>query len=368
MKNRNYGIDLLRIISMIFIVILHILGQGGIIENSIQFSLNYQLVWLLEIIAYTGVNIYAIISGYVGIDSKFKYKNIFKLTIQVMFYTIGITLLFKIFNPNAVTNARIIESFFPFAIEHYWYFTAYFGMFFFIPFMQKLVNSFEKNDAKRFITSFFIIFSILPIIFRADIYYMNWGYHVLWLSLLYMIGGCIKKFGFNNFIEKHLLTAYIICNLITILGKIAMEYIMVKIKGPGFLDLTLVSYTSPTMVLSSIVLVMLFAKLKIKDIFIKIIEFLAPLSFSVYLIHTEPLIWINLLKNSFISYASYNPVLLVFAVLATALIIYIVCIFIEYIRVLLFKYLRVDKLLDLIYNFIVKLIKKISNFKKCREA
>lgn len=32
-KDRNYGIDLLRIFSMIMISVLHVLGHGGILDN-----------------------------------------------------------------------------------------------------------------------------------------------------------------------------------------------------------------------------------------------------------------------------------------------------------------------------------------------
>lgn len=35
---RNYGIDLLRIIAMMMIVMLHIVGRGGISENSMVFQ------------------------------------------------------------------------------------------------------------------------------------------------------------------------------------------------------------------------------------------------------------------------------------------------------------------------------------------
>ena len=35
MEERNYGIDLLRIVSMMMVVLLHVLGQGGILDLSL---------------------------------------------------------------------------------------------------------------------------------------------------------------------------------------------------------------------------------------------------------------------------------------------------------------------------------------------
>ena len=342
-KNRNYGIDLLRIISMIMIVILHILSQGGILNNVPAFGLSYQLAWALEIICYMGVNIYALISGYVGIDSKFKYTNIIKLTLEVMFYTVLITLIFKIIDPSLVSTSDIVKSFFPFAFNHYWYFTAYFGIFFFIPFIQKMVGSFDRNDSKKFIWTVIIIFSLLPIIFREDIFFIKWGYHVVWLSCLYIVGACIKKFGFNNVIEKNLVKVLLISVLVTIISKIAIEYAVKIIVDKEIIGMMFVSYTSPTVLLSSISTLLIFSKMEINDRFKKCISFLAPLSFAVYLIHTEPLIWERLLKDAFKVFTTYNPILMILIVLSSAILIYMVCIIIEYVRVLLFKLLKVDK-------------------------
>ena len=65
-KERNAGIDLLRIVSMFFVVVLHSLGQGGILFNTAVGSSQYKVAWLLEIFAYGAVDIFALISGYVS--------------------------------------------------------------------------------------------------------------------------------------------------------------------------------------------------------------------------------------------------------------------------------------------------------------
>ena len=82
LKKRNLGIDLLRIISMYMIVILHVLGQGGILFNLEIFSNKYNIAWILEIICFCSVNLYGFITGYVMTGSKFKYKKIINLWIS----------------------------------------------------------------------------------------------------------------------------------------------------------------------------------------------------------------------------------------------------------------------------------------------
>ena len=94
-KERNYGIDLLRIVSMIMVVLLHVLGAGGLLEAT--FGINNKIVWLLEVFAFCAVNCYALISGYVGVNSKFKLSNILILWLQVFIYNFIIMHIIHLF-------------------------------------------------------------------------------------------------------------------------------------------------------------------------------------------------------------------------------------------------------------------------------
>ena len=84
LKNkRNYGIDLLRIFSMINIIILHInIGTHlFIVKNK---NPKFKSVWLSEIMSYWAVDGFGIISGIVGYK-KSKFSNLFYLWIQTFF-------------------------------------------------------------------------------------------------------------------------------------------------------------------------------------------------------------------------------------------------------------------------------------------
>ena len=75
---RNYGVDLLRILSMFFVIILHCLGKGGVLDAAKQGTAQYSSAWFLEAVAYCAVNIFGMISGYVGysdMPKKTKYSN-----------------------------------------------------------------------------------------------------------------------------------------------------------------------------------------------------------------------------------------------------------------------------------------------------
>ena len=75
-QDRNYGIDLLRILSMVFVIVLHSLGQGGILSASVSQSSQYKAAWLLEIIAFCAVDIFGLISGYVSYNKTTKIKYV----------------------------------------------------------------------------------------------------------------------------------------------------------------------------------------------------------------------------------------------------------------------------------------------------
>ena len=193
---RNYGIDALRMLSMFMVVVLHILLLSGLLTNEQLFSTQYEIAWLLEICVYCAVNCYALISGYVGVDSKFRFSNIIVLWLRVVFYTFIITMVFFVFIPNSVTKLSFIKALFPVMSSQYWYFTAYFAMFFFIPLLNAALNQIDRIRLKIILISLIILFSVLQTLFCRDVFSTGLGYTAWWLMILYLIGGYIKKYGF----------------------------------------------------------------------------------------------------------------------------------------------------------------------------
>ena len=119
--NRNYGIDLLRIVSMYMIVLLHVLGQGGILAKAHVLSTHWLVAWFIEIFSYVAVNCYGLISGFVGIDKEFKLSKVFRLWTEVAFYTIGIMLIFFMIYPNMINRQVINGAIMPITSQLYWY-------------------------------------------------------------------------------------------------------------------------------------------------------------------------------------------------------------------------------------------------------
>ena len=113
-----------------------------------------------------------------------------------------------------------------------------------------------------------------------------------------------------------------------------------KIKNTGFVGFW--AYNSITIVLISVVLVTIFAGIKFSKKPI-IISFFAPLTFGVYIIHNNDCFARQFISGHFKNFSSFNPVLLFFAIIATSFAIFLICSFIDYIRLILFKLLRIKQ-------------------------
>ena len=124
MTKRNYGIDLCRILSMLGIVVLHVIGKGGaqqLVNGS--YTAGYWASEWLFICAVCSVDVFAIMSGYLGLNKKASslYRAL-ELISVVLFFSVLSTSFFAIFYPEKVLNIKsIIVGLFPPMADRYWY-------------------------------------------------------------------------------------------------------------------------------------------------------------------------------------------------------------------------------------------------------
>ena len=142
---RNYGIDLYKIMAMIMVIILHILGQGGPYKDAPIMSSQYLMTWFLIAAGFCSVNCFAMASGYLMVDTKFKLSRLVEMWFQVLFYSFGITLIFQLFNPEVINMKLWLSAVFPILFKEYWYFTAYMGMILLTP----IINAFFSRVSKK---------------------------------------------------------------------------------------------------------------------------------------------------------------------------------------------------------------------------
>ena len=139
-KIRNAGIDMTRIASMHSIIVHHILVHGRAIKKYSK----YKKLVLMNITSFWHVSTYALISGFIGYRSN-KYSNLLYLWLWAIFYTTNITFYLNRFRPEFKTGKVNYIYFFPVILGHYWYFTEYFGMYLFLPVINKGIAIYEFN-------------------------------------------------------------------------------------------------------------------------------------------------------------------------------------------------------------------------------
>ena len=108
LNQRNSSIDLLRILSMMGIIGIHVLNNGGGANYSNAndlFSYSAYAINLLRSLFYISVNVFAILSGYVYSGRKsVKYRRIIGLWGTVLFYSILITILTIVFKRELISD------------------------------------------------------------------------------------------------------------------------------------------------------------------------------------------------------------------------------------------------------------------------
>lgn len=341
----NYGVDSIKILSMFMVVVLHVLGQGGILKTVAVGTPNYYLAWGMEIAAFCAVNCFALTSGYLSIDKEVRFSKLILLWLQVAVYSVGITFLFWLFRPDIVNFRQAIQSFFPVLSTSYWYFSAYFGLFFFTPFLNKLFDSLDRAQMTKLVVTIFLLLSVLPLFTEKDLFELSNGYSLTWLCALYIIGGYIKKFDLFPKLKTGSLGLYFIMIGIVCFSKFILDAFGSFLGIEAWFSLLFVSYTSPFILLAAVFLFLFLSRIQFKATISKcIVTFFAPVSFGVYLIHTQPFVWNYLLIDRFSHYAAFSPVFLIAFVLLTATAIFIACSILDFIRTKLFHIFRISRL------------------------
>lgn len=360
MHERNYGLDLLRMAAMFMVLLLHILGQGGILkalpppETKVCFS-EFALAWLIEIFAYCAVNCYAILTGYNYFNKETRFEKIISFWTQVFFYTLGISLLFWLCG-SKVSREIWVRSLFPVTTGVYWYVTAYFGLFLLTPVLTKGLVYIDKKILKNYMAITFVVVSVLPTFFMKDSYMLSRGYSLIWLLLLFLVGGAIHKLNFVNNVSRMLaIKVFLTSVAFTWVWKIAFDILSKQLAVKVNVANMFIKYTSPTIVLSGAFLFIWFAKLNISNNkFKRVIGFCAPAAFGIYLIHLHPLIWQGIFRGFSVAFIKSNIFVMLAKIFLSAVLIYVSCTVIEIVRIKIFHYLGVEEKIKNICNKLSK--------------
>ena len=362
-KKRKAGIDLIRIVTMIGIVYTHVLHQG---KGIYKYNKYKKQLKNTDTYIFWHVNTYALISGIIGNKST-KYSNLLYIWLCVVFYSVIIHYYYLKYKHDEDVKDDLFIEYYPIIYKRYWYCTSYFGMFIFLPVVNKGIQQLNKTEFKLLIMSIFGIFIFWQnyINVNGDAFKINGGHSTIWLLCLYIIGAYIGKYnlvytGIKRYIFSliYLFMFFFICMIYNkysnyIISDLIENY---KIKIINFIKRLMSKKLNSIITTTQAILITLFfLQLKYNEYLSKLITFIGPLTFGVYLIHFNKIArkkYLSHLLNGESYNLTFNEVIKI--LILKSLKIFLECIIIEYLRHLLFIILKIRKICMSIENIIYK--------------
>lgn len=335
-STRNWGIDLLRLVSMLFVVILHMLRHNTFLKLPSDTS-QYAAAWFLEILAMCAVDIFAIVSGYVtyrDTPRKFKLSSYVNLWLQVTFYTVILMIIGHFAYPEVLPTKRIFLAFFPVSTNQYWYFTAYTALFFIMPILDAGLRAISVESARRIFLAFLVAFIAIPQF--ADSIGIGVGYNFAWLAILYIVGAIMKKANIGANVKAPI-SALAILLLTTVTWALKITDTLSSLHYP-------LHYASFPIFLSAIFWILLFSRLNFGANWVRFIKWAAPTSFSIYILNMHPAVMYTLYNRfSIAGFADSPAAIVVLVVLGASLAFVIAVVLIDRLRMRLFTLLHVPQ-------------------------
>lgn len=313
-KVRDSKFELLRIISMIFIVISHYSLWGNWDKANRFKYLIYQPLGQI------GVCVFVLISGYFlssrTLNAKNGWQRAKKLWIKTLIYSwIIFILVISVNGFKEISITKALTAIFPIIFGEYWFITEFVVLMIFAPLLNQMIDTLEKRDLRYYIGIIVFLAMILPL-FVKNLRPLGDMDSAAVLIAVYLIAGYMKKYSvkLNKAVSWALFLVSIIVELFSIF--------VLKNHGNQMIHFT---YG----VIPMIAAIGLFSiVLSMKSFHNKFINYIAYSVLAAYLITEDPFIrmwlWNDFLHISSLQNYSYILFLL-WGVLISTLLVLVCC-------------------------------------------
>lgn len=340
-KERASNIELLRIIAMLLIIAFHYAVKSGFWFETV--TVNKMLMNVTEMFGELGVNLFILITGYFMINGTFRWKKVFYMILQVLFYNwLSILVLYNGHIGPAIGEAQTAD-FFPVIYGRYWFMTTYILLYIISPYLNRLVKNLSKKEFEKLLLICLVLWSVIPTIFGARVddteTLLNYN-RFIWLSVVYLLGAYISLYGNEVKCLSYKAGTYFAGSavmLLLITGIIfLMECNMELVQKIGISSATY--FWRPNTILTaawSLLIFLAFLRLKMPNI--KWMNRLASTTLGVYTLHDGRLagpIWRLWMKG--VEYQ--DSAFLIVHMIVSVLIVFMVCAVIELLRQTVVRY------------------------------
>lgn len=317
MKKRDYRLDLLRVLSMIMVVIIHIANYYCRSFNKID-NISYIGALIFNTISRVSVPFFFMISGATLLskeyDKKKNIERIVKKSITLIAFTIIYFFWDKYFMNRSISVYNLFNT--P-ERKMLWFMYAIIGIYISLPFIKCMIDKMGKDEDKLFVILWIIINGILKSINIGNHYLIPVISGTYYLGY-FIIGYLIIKY--KDYLSKKMNNKImLIISIFMFLIIISTTYYFSISTGKHYTNL--LTYSNIFIIISSL-LCFIYFYLNISDKEYKLISILSNLSFGIYLVHGIVLDYIMKLIpyhkiNSFIGI----PIILIFVTFITCIIV-----------------------------------------------
>ena len=315
---------------MIMILGLHVnflaIGEPST-EDIVSLPLLSFIRVFIEQICIVGVNVFVLISGWFGINSK--PKGIVQFLFQSLFFSLIIFIPFAATGNIEVNRLNIMSSFLLYK-NAYWFVWAYLVLYIMAPILNAYIEKSDKQTLKRFLILFFVIQTVASIFTNNGFY--KAGYDPLSFFGLYLLARYFKLYIENK--GKYLyLLIFSLCVLSNTIACFITPYLGVNYETVFSIC---GSYVNPLNIIGALGLLLFFTKLDFKS---KAVNYVATSCFAVYLLHMHFCIsdyYIDTAKTLYNNFSGFEYI----AYIVTLFIaVFIISIILDRIRIICFNYL-----------------------------
>lgn len=350
-KIRESQFELMRIISMVFIVLYHILVHGKIFEHATG-SMSLFLAFVESLIL-VHVNSFVLVSGYFQCKGKLKLGKAIKINNMTWFYKVVMMLVLiatsLIAKPDIIIR---LHTYLPIDYGTYWFINSYLILYLISPILNKIINSSSKKNLQKVILTLFIIISVLSTVTRDVFYNTLTGRSLCTFILLYFIGAYIRNYPIsdsyfmkpfsNNAKRLIYFSTYLFAAIMSTFCWLGYTYLhplgTFANEVGSILSFNHVSYASPIVIIQSIGYFLYFSTLNFKN---KFINKVSSSTLAVYLISENIFLREMIYDKIGLTKITNITISLILEILIATIVIFIICTLIEILR---------EKIFRLIYN------------------
>ncbi len=186
MENRDSGIDAVKLLAIVFVIVHHIVDFGFVMPDAAGGL--FRFVWyLVHNVAATCIDLFALATGYLCVKSSGSVRRLPVLWVQAVVTGAVVCILCRLAGVHVATYDWL-RTFLPVVTGEYWYFTAYFAVCLVAPFVNPGARGLGKRLFALLLAALFICISVPSILVPGDPFVIRHGYSFAWLLVLYLFG------------------------------------------------------------------------------------------------------------------------------------------------------------------------------------